>query len=53
MYTAVLLRNSPKDRIYKHVQNENTSIFAMNLFPHFEHNTNGFIRFHLDITLNL
>lgn len=47
------LRSSPKDRIYKHTQNENTSIFATNLFPHFEHNTKGFIHFHLDIPLNL
>ena len=27
--------------------------FATNLFPHFEHNTKGFIPFHLDIPLNL
>ncbi len=29
------------------------TISAMNLFPHFEHNTKGFIHFYLDIPLNL
>ena len=27
--------------------------FRSNLFPHFEHNTKGFIRFRLDKSLNL
>ena len=29
------------------------TISATNLFPHFEHNTKGFIHFHLDIPLKL